>query len=121
MKRIWSFSTLFFLFSCAQYSTVANRTVTKEEIISRNIIMVSDPKLLESLIYINEYITLVPPNNDYEEIQNLIQKDLVRHGWSNVIVYVEEVKSGYREVNLRRNMVIDRGKTVKVSIYNKTD
>ena len=83
--------------------------------------MVSDPKLLESLTYINEYMTLVPPDNDYEEIQNLIQKDLVRHGWSNVIVYVEEVKSGYREVNLRRNMDSDRGKTVKVSIYNKTD
>ena len=121
MKHIWSLSTLFFLFSCAQYSTVPNRTVTKEEIVSRNIIMVSDPKLLESLTYINEYMTLVPPDNDYEEIQNLIQKDLVRHGWSNVIVYVEEVKSGYREVNLRRNMVSDRGKTVKVSIYNKTD
>ena len=57
----------------------------------------------------------------YREKMNLIQKDLVRHGWSNVIVYVEEVKSGYREVNLRRNMVSDRGKTVKVSIYNKTD
>ena len=47
----------------------------------------------------------------------LVQKNLVRHGWSNVTVYVEVVEPGFRDIDMRRGLQIDRAKTIRVSIY----
>jgi|TARA_B100001971_G_scaffold135550_1_gene125199 hypothetical protein len=117
IKHIWLILTLLFLLSCAEYNSVTRRSVTREQIIKQNIKIVSDPKLVEDLIYIDEYMTSVRYINDYKEIQNLVQKNLVRHGWSNVTVYVEVVEPGFRDIDLRRGLQIDRGKTIRVSIY----
>ena len=117
IKHIWLILTLLFLLSCAEYNSVTRKSVTREQIIKQNIKIVSDPKLVEDLIYIDEYMTSVRYINDYKEIQNLVQKNLVRHGWSNVTVYVEVVEPGFRDIDLRRGLQIDRGKTIRVSIY----
>ena len=82
--------------------------------------MVSNSKLVENLIYIDGYMTPVSNEYDYEEIQKIIQRDLAEHGWSNVTVYVVEVEPGFRDINLRRNLMTNRGKTVRVSIYSGT-
>ena len=117
IKHIWFILTLLFLLSCAEYNSVTTRSVTREQIIKQNIKIVSDPKLVEDLIYIDEYMTSVRYINDYKEIQNLVQKNLVRHGWSNVTVYVEVVEPGFRDIDMRRGLQIDRAKTIRVSIY----
>jgi len=117
IKHIWLILTLLFLLSCAEYNSVTRRSVTREQIIKQNIKIVSDPKLVEDLIYIDEYMTSVRYINDYKEIQNLVQKNLVRHGWSNVTVYVEVVEPGFRDIDMRRGLQIDRAKTIRVSIY----
>jgi len=117
IKHIWLILTLLFLLSCAEYNSVTTRSVTREQIIKQNIKIVSDPKLVEDLIYIDEYMTSVRYINDYKEIQNLVQKNLVRHGWSNVTVYVEVVEPGFRDIDMRRGLQIDRAKTIRVSIY----
>ena len=114
---MWLILTLFFLLSCAEYNSVTRKSVTREQIIKQNIKIVSDPKLVEDLIYIDEYMTSVRYINDYKEIQNLVQKNLVRHGWSNITVYVEVVEPGFRDIDLRRGLQIDRAKTIRVSIY----
>jgi len=117
IKHIWLILTLLILLSCAEYNSVTRRSVTREQIIKQNIKIVSDPKLVEDLIYIDEYMTSVRYINDYKEIQNLVQKNLVRHGWSNVTVYVEVVEPGFRDIDMRRGLQIDRAKTIRVSIY----
>jgi len=117
IKHIWLILTLLILLSCAEYNSVTTRSVTREQIIKQNIKIVSDPKLVEDLIYIDEYMTSVRYINDYKEIQNLVQKNLVRHGWSNVTVYVEVVEPGFRDIDMRRGLQIDRAKTIRVSIY----
>ena len=117
IKHIWLILTLLFLLSCAEYNSVTRKSVTREQIIKQNIKIVSDPKLVEDLIYIDEYMTSVRYINDYKEIQNLVQKNLVRHGWSNITVYVEVVEPGFRDIDLRRGLQIDRAKTIRVSIY----
>ena len=69
IKHIWLILTLLFLLSCAEYNSVTTRSVTREQIIKQNIKIVSDPKLVEDLIYIDEYMTSVRYINDYKEIK----------------------------------------------------
>jgi len=104
MKRLWVILvSLLLSLSCYAY-----QSVTKEQIRSANVRVVSHPKLVEGLTFVNGYTNNVGSIYGISEIQRMVTQSLVHNGYRDVVVHVEILDAG---------IVGYKATTVRVSIY----